>query len=260
MRAKAVLKEEAITDYFNSIKRMTDFSNLKDKNVMDFLPYTEDQEFFLVTSIPIPSCKCFDIDLVTENGITSPRFYYKIFIKGSFNEDFKSFIFDGKMDNYSFYGAVYDLVVFKERKDLNYETFQISFNSLNSLYEILQTQRKCDFNYRLKWFQSNFNLIYKTFDEYKNLEQQKKNLVLEQKQNKLKKDKYYFSLKKNSTYSEAEYTLNCLFKELKNMKKNIFYPKFMYYDELKLRITQEKVRVVSFSKTEDGAYIFYYYK
>lgn len=262
MRAREIITIDRVNNYYDSIIKMRDLTNIQSMNINDFSTFIdEENNIFITTTLPIPSCRCFKVEMENRKGIIIPVFYYKIFIKGSFENDFKKFLFDGAMNTYSIYGPVYELTVFKD-KTKNDQKFQITFNSLNALYDILQTQRICDFNFRYNWLEDNIDKVVSDITEYNKLEDTKKNLLVEIKQHMRTNNelKQYFSVGKKMTLPQANSDLAEMRNTIKKKRKYLCYPKFVTMKEMNVTISQNKVRVVSFSKDDNGEYIFYYYK
>lgn len=262
MRAKEIIDQKEIDNYEISVKKMMELSKVNNNDVVNFISYVNDDGDFIVkTRFPIPSCRCVKVDFEENDaGDKILYFYYRIYFKGSFEKDFEDFLVKGKSENYSFYGPIYDLVIFKEKPERKPDYFQVSFNSISEFYEKLTIQRFCDLKFRLDWLAKNKFDIFANISKYKDMEEQKKNFLSEIKGNKKEKTIYYRSVDQTLTPGEADIAYKHIIHDIKEFRKKLFYPKFLNYKELILSISQNKIKIVSYRVNEDGEYIFYYYK
>lgn len=261
MRAKEVIEQKEIERYEVSIRKMNELSRVEESGVLNFISFIDkDGNFVVKTRYPIPSCRCVRVEIEKTEFGDILYFFYKIYFKGSFEKDFEGFLINGRTENYSFYGPIYDLIIFKEKPNKKEDYFQISFNSLNEFYEKLEIQRKCDLEFRLSWLKENKYNIYSSIFKYKSLEEKKRNLLSEIKLNKKGKDIYYKSIDATISPAKADLEYKKIVREVKELRKCLFYPKSLSLKELNLGISQNKIKIVSYYVDTNGDYIFYYYK
>lgn len=260
MRAKEVLTKDRIEDYYNSVQKMQEMSIIESNRLTDFSAFIdENNNFFISTSLPIPSARCSRVELAeNDNQDIVPIFYYKILIKGSFEKEFKDFLFNGAINTFSFYNAVYNLEIFKD-KPRKYKVFQISFDSLNKFYDILKIQRNCDFRFRIDFIDKNRDQIISEINKYNEAEEKKKNLSLEITKSKNSNKKLFYSINEELTLAEAKYRLSVMKRDIKLKRKNLIYPNFVESKNGAVNITEDKSKIVSFSKNQNGDFTFYYY-
>lgn len=261
MRAKEIIDQKEIERCEISIKKMIELSEVNKNSVFNFISFVNDEgDFVIKTRYPIPSCRCSDVKMEEYKGSMVPVFYYNVYFKGSFEKEFTDFLVNGKQENYSFYGNVYDLVIFKEKPNKREDTFQVSFNSVTEFYEKLHIQRNCDLKYRISILDRERYNIYDKISKYKEMEEVKKNFLQEIKANKKEDTIYYRSIDETVSYAKANIMYRNLSFKVKSLRKSLPYPKFINFNELSLSIAQNKIKVVSFTTNEKGEYIFYYYK
>lgn len=269
MKQKEKLSIKNIEKYEEALRSMIVKYSLKKSELIDFVasyrPEEDESAFYVTSAVPIPSCIVNNIYL--NNSTNTPLFEYKIQTHGTMSHDFKTFknfIENGGLAEFSFYGAVFDLVIFQDKKEKKFDTFNITFDSIYSLFDILKQQREADLAYRSFWLQENYDLIKENINKYNNniLTCEALDEEIRAKSKINKGHKFYFeTIGRQCLLEEAKEEQYSLKKNIKDQSKNILYPRAINFATMQKAIASgSKIKVVSYIRDSDGELNFYFFK